>query len=143
VTLKTMLAAALLAATLTSCGGAPAMKAEETKDDSDMTPLGPVPTEAAQQEVHVQQTRLVSCAARQKYYRDLGVWVSGGVSPTVDRASWEALSTDAQDEIFDIAACLAASGKKGPQEVTISAQGFDAPVVVRTVPNQRDWSATP
>ncbi len=134
-----MLAALLLATTLSGCGDAPAMKAEETKDDSDMTALGPVPTEAAQQEVHVQQARLLACTARQKHYQNLGVWLSGGVKPIVDKASWDAMSEDARDEMFEVAACLTASGKKGVQEVTIGAQGFDAPVVTRMVPNQRDW----
>ena len=134
-----MLAALLLAIPLGSCGDAPAIKAEEAKDDSDMTPLGPVPTEAAQQEVHVQQARLVACTARQKYYQELGVWESGGVNPIVDKASWDALSAEAQSEIFEIAACLANSGKKGEQQITIGAQGFDAPVVTKMVPNQRDW----
>lgn len=134
-----MLAALLLATGLSSCGDGPAMRAEETKDDSEMTALGPVPTQAAQQEVHVQQARLLTCTERQKHYRSLGVWMSGGVNPTVDKANWDALNDEAQSEMFEIAACLAASGKKGAQEVTISAQGFDAPVVTRTVPNQRDW----
>lgn len=134
-----MLAALLLAAGLNGCGDPAAVTAKETKDHSDMTAIGPVPTEAAQQEVHVQQARLLACTARQKHYRSLGVWMSGGVNPTVDRANWEALSEEAQNEMFEIAACLAASGKKGAQQVTFSAQGLNAPVVTRTVPNQRDW----
>jgi len=134
-----MLAALLLATGLSGCGDGPAMKAEEAKGDSDMTALGPVPTQAAQQEVHVQQARLLACTSRQKHYRSLGVWMSGGVNPTVDRANWDALSEEAQNEMFEIAACLAASGKKGAQQVTFSAQGLNAPVVTRTVPNQRDW----
>ena len=136
-----MLAAALLAMTLSSCGESPAMKAEDTKDNSDMTPLGPVPTQAAKQELTFQQSRLENCTARQKYYQNLGVWISGGVNPIVDKESWDALSQDARDEIFEIAACIAASGKTGPQEITIGAQGFDAPVVTRMVPNERDWRA--
>jgi len=136
-----MLAAMLLAMTLSSCGDSPAMKAEDTKDNSDMTPLGPVPTQAAKQELTFQQKRLEGCTARQKYYQNLGVWISGGVHPIVDKASWDALSNDARNEIFEIAACLAASGKKGPQEITVGAQGLDAPVVTRMVPNQRDWQA--
>ena len=134
-----MLAAVLLATALSSCGDSPAMKAEDAKDNSDMTALGPVPTQAAKEELNFQQKRLEGCTARQKYYQDLGVWISGGVNPIVDRESWDALSQDARDEIFEIAACLAASGKTGPQQITIGAQGFDAPVVTRMVPNQREW----
>ncbi len=138
---KTLWAAVLLASGLSACDQSAVMKSEEFKDDSAMTPLGPVPTQAAEQEVHVQQARLLTCTERMKYYRDLGVWQSGGVNPIVDRASWDALSDEARGEMFEIAACVAASGKKGAQEVTIGAQGFDAPMVTRMVPNQRDWSA--
>lgn len=138
---KTILAAVLLSAPLGSCGDSPAMKAEEAKDDSDMTALGPVPTKAAEQELGVQQSRLEGCTARQSHYKSIGVWKSGGVKPIVDREAWNAMSDAARDEIFEIAACLASSGKKGPQEITVGAEDFDGPVETRTVANQTDWSS--
>ncbi|WP_157799351.1 hypothetical protein [Qipengyuania seohaensis] len=72
--------------------------------------------------------RMQLCMGQIGDWRELGVWVHGGSEPAVNRDAWEDLSSDDQQNIADIAACIQASGDWAPQEVQIVSEGFKVPI---------------
>ena len=72
--------------------------------------------------------RMQLCMGEISRWRDAGVWAHGGVEPAVNRESWSDLSSDDQQTIGDIAACIQSSGDWVPQEVQIVSEGFKVPI---------------
>ena len=72
--------------------------------------------------------RMQLCMGEISRWRDAGVWVHGGVEPAVNRDRWGELSSEDQQSIADIAACIQSSGDWVPQEVQIVSEGFKNPI---------------
>lgn len=108
-------ALALACLVLSACEAPPASTAPE-----------PEPTSASSVPAFPsgsQEARSAHCTERLTHYRDLGVWVHGGVIPGVRRSAWDELDEAEQDEVFLIAACLATAGMPGERIVTVEEEG--------------------
>lgn len=105
---------ALAALALAGCKPIPASPAPEASPAAASIPTFPFGP---------QEVRAKHCSDRLAHYRDLGVWMHGGVTPGVKRAAWDELTEAEQDEVFLIAACLATAGQSGERIVTVEEEG--------------------
>lgn len=92
----------------------------------------PVATEL---DVDAQMARSERCMERHRFWRDDGVWAHGGARPGVVRERWDELTSDQQQEIIDIAACIATGGQTTPVEVEITGEGGIGVLASDTVDN--------
>lgn len=117
------------AESLASCGGSPDQTPNEPAAAVAATPL------SADQ----QQARHEGCMKRMEHYQQIGVWKHGGAKPGVSRGAWEKLTADEQSEVFDIAACILASGQVGERMVTVAEEGNGPQIETRWVSNGRNF----
>ncbi|MFN3552945.1 MAG: hypothetical protein ACK4UL_07525 [Novosphingobium meiothermophilum] len=122
------------AAAVASCGGAAPGGSDGASVETEGRRLsGPLEAEA-------QAARSAACMERMAHYRDLGVWKHGGAKPGVARAAWDMLKPAEKDEVFAIAACIAAGGQTGERIVTVAEEGNGPEIETRRVANDRDFA---